>query len=134
MDYNLVWLDMRRFRKEIPDILQEVRTVYKKWHPQYFVCESSGLGKGAYQMLLKCGLPVKPVHPHYDKLVRATDAMNRMQQGKIWLPQTAGWLADCEKELFTWTAHPHQSDDIIDTLAYAAKEVSWEAAHEERST
>tara|TARA_R100001163_G_C5068498_1_gene208973 strand:- start:19667 stop:21187 length:1521 start_codon:yes stop_codon:yes gene_type:complete len=132
-DYNLVWLDMRRFRKEIPDILQEVRGVYKQWQPQYFICESSGLGKGAFQMIAKCGLPVRSVHPHHDKLVRATDAMNRMQQGKIWLPQTAGWLHDCEKELFSWTAHPHQSDDIIDTLAYAAKDVSWEAAHEERS-
>ena len=132
-DYNLIWLDMVRFRKEIPEILNEVRKSYRSWQPQYYIVEATGLGKGAFQMLQKAGLPVRAVYPHYDKIVRATDAMNRMEQGRIWLPQTAGWKEDCEKELFTWTAHPHQQDDIIDTLAYAAADVSWEASHDERS-
>lgn len=134
VDYNLIWLDMIRFRKEIPDILDEARKAYRRWQPQYMIVEATGLGKGVYQMLQKAGLPVRPVYPHYDKLIRATDAMNRMEQGRIWLPHVAGWKETCEKELFTWTAHPHQQDDIIDTLSYAAMDVSWEASHEERSS
>ena len=51
-----------------------------------------------------------------------------MKQGKIWLPQSAPWLEDAESEIFVWTGHPHEADDIIDTLADAAKDVSWEAA------
>lgn len=130
-DYNLLWLDLIRFRKEIPDILDELKKAYRKWRPQYFAIEASGLGKGVFQMTAKAGLPTKAVYPHGDKLVRATDAMNRMEQGRIWLPQSAGWLDALEKELFTWTGHPQQQDDQIDTLAYAAMDVSWEAAHGE---
>jgi predicted phage terminase large subunit-like protein len=133
-DYHLLVLDVRRFRKEVPEILTILREVYKQWRPQKIIMEGSGLGRGAYQMAQKYGLPVQPIFPHTDKLVRATDAMIRMEQGRIWFPEPPGdhWLEKLEAEVFTWTAHPQETDDQIDALAYGAMDVSWEAAATER--
>lgn len=131
-DFNLLWLDMSRFRKEVPDIIHALKDVYRRWKPIYFSIESNGLGRGVCQYASITGLPVRPVSRMSDKLVNATDAMVRMEQGRIWLPEQAPWLGTVEDELFTWTGHPYaESDDIIDTLADAARDVSWEAAHTE---
>jgi phage terminase large subunit-like protein len=66
-----------------------------------------------------------------DKLARSIDAQNRMERGKIWLPEQAGWLDDFEIEVFGWTAHPDEQDDQIDTLSNAALYVSSEACGSE---
>ncbi len=134
-DYHLMWLDNVRIMVEVPDIIDELLKVYKKWRPEKIMIEGSGLGKGVYQLGLKYGLPIQPVFPHADKLVRATDAMIRMEQGRIWLPEPPGpaWLQPLEEELFTWTGDPLMTDDQIDVLAYAALDVSWEAAALEAS-
>lgn len=130
-DYNLLWLDMRRFRREIPDIILELKNVYRTWRPSQIIIEINGLGRGAYQHALRAGLPMKGISQHRDKVVRSTDAQVRMEAGKIWLPETAGWLNECQEELFTWTGHPDTTDDIVDTLSMAANDVSWEAANVE---
>jgi predicted phage terminase large subunit-like protein len=135
LDFHLLWLDMVRFRKEIPDIVDALRHTYRKWRPAYMTIEGNGLGRGICQYAIRSGLPVKVVSKLSDKLVNATDAMVRMKEGRIWLPEEAGWLETCEDELFTWTGHPHaESDDIIDTLADASREVSWEASGLEIAT
>ena len=99
------------------------------------ICEATGVGKAIYQAINRTGLPVRPVHPHADKLNRATDALMRASKGQIWLPAPPGppWLKALEDELFTWTAHPYETDDQIDCLSYAASDVSWEAAGQENS-
>lgn len=130
-DFNLLWLDMVRFRQEIPDITEELRACYRKWRPDYFIIEANGLGAGVFQYAQRAGLPVRRGWRHTDKVVNATDAILRMSQGKIWMPQASPWRKEAEEELFSWFGHPKQMDDIIDTLADAAKDVSWEAAHEE---
>jgi len=129
-DYNLVLLDNVRLYVEAPDILKFAKAVYKRWHPVYLICEASGVGKAVYQALNKAGLPVKPTYPHTDKLNRATDALIRAEKGQIWLPEHPGppWLKILEDELFTWTAHPYETDDQIDCISMAANDVSWEAA------
>ena len=132
-DYNLLVLDMVRVYVEAPEILRLAKNVYKAQHPSYIICEAAGVGKAIYQTLSKAGLPVKPVYPHQDKVMRATDSLIRAEKGQIWLPAHPGpaWLRDLEEELFTWIGHPHETDDIIDTISYAATDVSWEAAGEE---
>ena len=131
-NYDLLWLDLRRFRKEIPDINRELKQIALKWRPEYFVIETNGLGLGVFQFAQRSGLPVKGTQKNRDKVINATDAILRMEQGKIWLPQYAPWKQECEGELFRWTGHPKEQDDIVDTLSDAAKDVSWEAAETER--
>jgi phage terminase large subunit-like protein len=80
-------------------------------------------------MLAFHGLPVKPLYPHADKVTRATNAMLLAEKGRIWLPQsTLGlpWLKDIEEELFIWTGHVQQADDIVDTLSYAGLDLAAE--------
>lgn len=134
-DYQLIVLDMVRVYVEAPDIPKHVKAVFRRWKPAYLICEATGVGKAIYQALNRMGLPVRPIHPHADKINRSTDAQIRAEKGQIWLPQPPGppWLKPFEDELFTWTGHPYETDDIIDTLSYAASDVSWEAAGEEAS-
>jgi predicted phage terminase large subunit-like protein len=129
-DYNLLLLDIRRFRKEIPEIPKEVKALYRKWKPQEIVMEAIGTGKGAYQLCVKEGLPMRAIHPHNDKIVRSTDAQVRAEKGKIWLPCNPGplWLKEYENELFTWSGHPYEVDDQVDVTSFAAQAISWEAA------
>jgi predicted phage terminase large subunit-like protein len=129
-DYHLLWLDNIRVQVEIPDIITLLQRSYRRWRPSKIRIEGSGLGKGVYQLALKYGLPVEAIYPHADKLTRATDAMVRMEAGRIWLPEPPGpaWLEPLESELFTWTGDPLMTDDQIDALSYAAMDVSWEAA------
>ena len=137
-DFNLLWLDMMRFQREIPDIVDAMRLMFRRWAPHlsYMAVETNGLGRGVFQYAMRIGLPVRGITRHHDKLVHATDAMIRMKQGKIWLPEVSGWKDIAEDELFTWTGDPAlEEDDIIDTLSDAAKEVSWDAcAYEPQET
>jgi hypothetical protein len=61
-----------------------------------------------------------------DKVVNAAEAMIRMSQGRIWFPQTASWLTTAEDEIFFWTGDPIRTDDIVDSLSNAAKQVAWD--------
>jgi predicted phage terminase large subunit-like protein len=130
-DFDLVWWDLRRFRGEAPEIITAMKKAYKLHSPSFIGMEYSSLSAHLYQLLKRLGFPLKPFKPGTnDKLARATDAANRMEQGKIWLPEYAPWLEDCESELFTWVGHPFEQADQIDTLAYAAMYVSTRAAED----
>lgn len=134
-DWHLIWRDCIRFQVEIPEIFPALKDAYAKYQPEFMGIEANGLNIGVFQGAQRLGLPIKPLQPRsMDKLVRATDAANRMEQGKIWLPQDRlnnPWVDDVEAELFTWVGHPREQADIVDTLAYAAMEVSKESAFSE---
>jgi predicted phage terminase large subunit-like protein len=134
-DYQLLLLDVRRERVEIPDIIPILKSVYRQWAPQKYLIEGTGLGRGVFQMALRAGLPCVPVFPHADKVVRSTAAQVRMEQGRIWFPEPPGpsWLETWEGEVFTWTGHPHETDDQVDVLAHAANHIAWEAANMDAS-
>ena len=126
-DYNLIWLDMVRFRKQAPDVIKALLRVNKVWRPQYFVIEANGVGNAIQQTAIREGLTVKPIMTRRDKLDNATEAMIRMEQGKIWFPESATWLQTAEDEIFYWIGvDPRQTDDIVDTLSNAARDVTWE--------
>lgn len=125
-DYNLLWLDMIRFRREVPEIIMAMKRVNRTWRPETFFVESNGLGQGVYQGASREGLPISPVHTRVDKVVNAAEAMIRMSQGKIWFPQQATWLQTAEDEIFFWTGDPIRTDDIVDALSNAAKQIAWD--------
>lgn len=128
-DYHLLLLEIIRIRVEIPEVVKAVVAAARKWKPNRIGMEATGVGKGAFQMVARTGLPVFPINPHSDKLVRSTEGQIRAEQGKIWLPQLPGpgWLPAFEGEVSTWTGDPGEQDNQIDTLSYAAKMVTWEA-------
>lgn len=127
-DFHLLLWDCVRFREEIPDVVAKIGQVFKthkdaEMQPQFIGIEAGGMQVGVYQYVSRAGYPSRPLYTRsQDKLVRATDVITRMEQGKVWLPQQSlgrPWLSMVEAELFTWTAHPQQQDDIVDNFAYA---------------
>jgi predicted phage terminase large subunit-like protein len=63
---------------------------------------------------------------HDDKLQRATKAIILAESGRLYLPESAAWLADAKAELVRFTGDPKQDahDDIVDTLSEACKIVT----------
>lgn len=127
-DYNLIWLDMIRFRRQAPEVIKALLRVNKIWRPQYFVMESNGVGNAIVQQATREGLTVKPLFQRRDKLDNAAEAMIRMERGLIWFPENASWLQVVEDEVFYWTGDPRTTDDIVDTMSNAARDVTWEDA------
>lgn len=125
-NYHLLWLDMIRFRREAPDVILALKNVNRRWHPDYFMIEANGVGMPILQAASKEGLTVQPIITRSDKVTNSTEAMIRMSQGRIWFPEEASWLSIMEDELFFWTGSPLETDDIVDTLSNAARNVSWD--------
>ena len=128
-DNHLIWLDNRRFKDEVDQIYKSLKANYRMHAPAFIGMELSPISVHLFQMCIRAGLPMRAFKPKsVDKLQRATPVINRMEQGRVWLPESAPWLEDLEAELFTWTAHPHEQDDQIDVLAYAGLYVAEQAA------
>jgi predicted phage terminase large subunit-like protein len=120
---QLVWLDCRRFRKEIPDIVPEIEEVYRLWRAEFVAVEAVASNRGVLQLAQRTSMAVREVSPRgKDKLVRATKAMTYAGQGRVWLPMWAEWLDAVEAEVFTFTGDPRRDahDDIVDTLSYSS--------------
>lgn len=77
----------------------------------------SSLGKG----LLRRGYPVEAVYPDKDKVTRASAAGVLYRGAKIFHRRGAEYLAEFEAELLAFPAGEH--DDMVDTVAYAAKDL-----------
>lgn len=78
-----------------------------------------------YQTAIREGLTVKVINT-VDKVTNATEAMLRMERGLVYFPEEASWLSTAEDEIFYWTGDPLMTDDIIDTLSAAARDIIWE--------
>jgi hypothetical protein len=87
--------------------------------------ETNGVGLGAAQLAMMSGVPVVKNPKAIDKIENAANAIFRMRNHRIWLPEQAPWLKEVLDEVFTWTGHPDMTDDIVDTLADACNDVTW---------
>jgi phage terminase large subunit-like protein len=143
--YDMLLWDVYRIRAEVPDVLYALRKCtadHVGEGLEFIGIEANGLGIGVFQSAMRMGLPVRAVRTQsHDKLVRATDATLRMEQGKIYfphdgdrhIPKCAKWLGPWESELFSWTGHPQEQSDQVDVLAYASRWVTEQAAGSERT-
>lgn len=120
---DLFWIDMIRFREEIPEVVEKIAETYAKYKPKYVKIEKNGVGLGVAQYVAKLGIPVMKIQKGTDKLENSTAAQLLMKAGKVWLPDNAKWIDECEDELFAWTGVPTEQDDIIDTLSDAANDI-----------
>jgi hypothetical protein len=130
--YNneLLWLDCRKFRKEIPDFVAELVNVNSIWHPRFNKIECNGVGIGVAQYAQLAGLPVQKNYRKTDKLENSLSAQMLMQDGRIFFPTNAPWAEEIEDDVFNWTGLPTEEDDVVDTLSDAATELSPSIARE----
>lgn len=123
-DFNLLWLHMKRFREEIPFVIDEIIDSYRRFKAKYVYIETNGLGIGPAQIISAKGVNIYENRKTRDKIQNAGNAIYRMKAGKVWFPETAHWLKTCMDEVFTWTGHPGTPDDIVDTLSDACNIVT----------
>lgn len=136
-EYNLYLLDMFCKLVEIPSVLKALHHYYREWSPEEILVEKDGIGKGVVQIAQTQGLPIRPIATRSrDKLTRATDIINRFEQGRVYLPDSSWynppWLEPLEDELFGWTAAPDEPDDQIDVFSYAGMHASQLSSHNDR--
>jgi phage terminase large subunit-like protein len=126
---NLLWLNMRKFRKEIPDLVSQAIDVNSIWRPNYNKVECNGVGIGVAQYLEAAGVTVRKNYRKTDKLENSLSAQMLMKNGLIWFPINAAWLEECEDDVFSWTGLPSEEDDVVDTLCDACHELALGVAH-----
>lgn len=126
---NLLWLNMRKFRKEIPDLISQLVDVNSIWKPNYNKIECNGVGIGVAQYAEAAKMNVRKNYRKTDKLENSLSAQMLMKNGLIWFPINALWLEECEDDTFSWTGLPNEEDDVIDTLCDACHELALGVAH-----
>lgn len=115
---DMLLLDSVRVRLEGPDQTPLMRDVWLTQRPAAFYIEATGYQLSMVQTAIRAGLPIFPIHPDRDKLARALTAAARFASGNYYFPVAAPWLAECEKELYSFPAGEH--DDFVDTVSYSA--------------
>jgi predicted phage terminase large subunit-like protein len=114
-------LDLVRERLDFPAL--KSRTIAKAawWKPSCVLIEDLASGQSLVQTLkLETSLPILPVKPLGDKESRASAVSPSFESGRVYLPQSAPWLADFIDELTSFPAAPH--DDMVDATTQA---LSW---------
>jgi phage terminase large subunit-like protein len=121
-DYDLVWLDTYRERKEVPDLLGEIEGVWDQWRPDWIGVEAVGANSAVYQFLSRTHLIVKALNPAgQDKVVVATPAIILAAAGRLWFPERAHWLQDVLTELLLFKGDGKGHDDCVSCVSYAAR-------------
>lgn len=121
---ELLWLDCVRVRKEIPDLVPVIQSVYDRWELTYVGIEAVAANRAVLQLARRTRMNVKELSPlGQDKLVRATAAMVLAESRRVYLPEHGTWIEDALAEVTRFTGNDKQDahDDVVDTLSYAAK-------------
>lgn len=117
-------LDVYRRRMEYPDLRRAVESLALRWRPTTILIEDKASGQSVIQDLQRgTNLPVLPVEPRGDKVVRLLSVTAKIEAGRVWLPQVAAWLPELEAELeaFPNAVHDDQVDSLSQALSYLAQ-------------
>lgn len=123
-DGDALWLDLHHAKYETPKQPSVLVDEYRKWNPDYQVMEAKAAGLAVFQTVTKPPylLPIRPDKPDRSKEARAAAAVVYYEQGKVYHPKHALWLATAEEELRGFPDEaPH--DDIVDTVSGGLKEL-----------
>lgn len=121
-------LDMVNERVPLEECVPLLARVCKKHRPSFVVAESTAVQAS---ILRECESypeipPIRPVSPGgKTKLQRALTAILEGEQGHIYLPREAPWLADYTEQLAAFTGQGEGHDDMVDVTAYAMAQAVW---------
>lgn len=121
-DRELLLLDLDRQRMESADHEDWVMRLNAKHAVRYTGVERATYGLTLIQVLQRRGIPVLEFKADKDKVSRAWPAVGFVENGQIYFPQTAPWLADYEMELIQFPNAAH--DDMVDVTSYAAQHLA----------
>jgi predicted phage terminase large subunit-like protein len=109
-----VWRD----RVEFPELRRMLIALAEQWKPTSILVEDRASGQSLLQELKSATtLPVLAVKVDSDKLSRAQAVTPLIEAGKVFLPESAPWLADYIDELATFPTGNY--DDAVDSTTQA---------------
>jgi predicted phage terminase large subunit-like protein len=119
---SLILLERRRQRVEAAEHGPMVRAMWDQWHPAWVGIERQSATLVLFADAQRAGVVIRELRPDRNKVARAETAVAIMEQGRVYFPRAAPWLADWENELLEFPVGAH--DDQVDVLAYAAGELA----------
>lgn len=116
VEQNFYLLDVWRKQVSFPQLKKALLELDKKWNPSLMVVEAVGSGQALYQDLFhELGRYVLACQPRGNKAHRFEAATLLIEKGRVWLPNSAPWLATLTKEL---QAFPQgRNDDQVDSIS-----------------
>jgi predicted phage terminase large subunit-like protein len=121
---ELLVVDIRRGRWDAQEIIEEMFSVHRRYHPELFVVENGAIQKAIGPFLQKEMLQrgpgyyinLHPVTPTKDKQSRARSLQARMRAGGIRFDKDKMWYPALEDEMARFPRDRH--DDQVDALAW----------------
>jgi predicted phage terminase large subunit-like protein len=110
-------MDVWRGRVNYPDLKLKVAELAKRWGARQVLVEESGTAIGLIEELRFSVQSLTAVKPEKSKEARMSIASAKFEAGQVFLPERAAWLAELERELFSFPGSPH--DDQIDSISQA---------------
>jgi predicted phage terminase large subunit-like protein len=115
---NLYLLDVLRRRMEYPELKRVVRAHYERFAADVVLIEDKASGTQLIQELIEEGLwAVTRYQPQADKIMRLHAQTAIIENGFVYLPEAAPWLAQYLDELTVFPNGRH--DDQVDSTAQA---------------
>ena len=118
---NFYLLNVLRKKLAFPDLKRAVVEQDRLFRPEVILIEDKASGTQLIQDLIEAGLSrVTRYKPEGDKIMRLHAQTATIENGFVYLPEEAHWLADYISELTMFPAGRH--DDQVDSTAQA---LSW---------
>jgi predicted phage terminase large subunit-like protein len=115
---NFYLLNVFRKKLGFPEVKRAVADQDQAFGPQVILIEDKASGTQLIQDLLASGLSkVTRYKPDGDKIMRLYSETATIENGFVWLPEEAHWLADYLSELAAFPMGRH--DDQVDSTAQA---------------
>jgi predicted phage terminase large subunit-like protein len=110
-------LNVWRARVDFPALKAQLVSQAGFWHPSAILVEDTASGQSLIQELRTTNLPILPIKADSDKVSRASAVTPLIESGRVFLPQSTGWLQDFIDELAAFPNGAH--DDSVDSLTQA---------------
>ncbi len=114
-------LDVWRGQVQIPDFVNVLYALQKKYYGAHVIIEAASGFKGVAQSLQRLDrrLKVFEIAPRENKFMRAQPFAAMWNSGKVLIPTHAKWVGDFYVELDRFTGVKDAEDDQVDAAAHA---------------
>ena len=105
-------------REEFPALKRQMVLLASEYSPTVILVEDKASGQSLIQELkYETALPIRPVAVDRDKVARTQAVTPLIEARKVFLPESAPWLADFIDELAAFPMGVH--DDAVDSATQA---------------
>jgi predicted phage terminase large subunit-like protein len=111
--------DLLRRRFDFPTLKRKVSEQAKLHKASQVLIEDAGFGTALIQEFKTADFSVVAVKPEYNKKIRMAIQAEKVENGQVFFPKEAPWLAELESELFAFPNGRH--DDQVDSISQALR-------------